>query len=195
MAALLLGPVRKGLDMACARAGTLGSLSGVIDMSSFATYYNLTASPHWQCLLAPDYYDLHLAVLGTAPPAVQSYFEVLQTGGGSGLGKLLVGTGFLNAGSIDASRYAGGFGQIKAVSVTGSATVTVTGLWRKTDGTTATGEGTASVGAGSTTTTLTPPFTDALLVGVTSISAGGGITAGTLYAEAARPTGRTNPPV
>ncbi len=72
--------------------------------------------------------------------------------------------------------------------------MTVTGSWRKTDGTIATGDGTATVAAGNSTVALTPPFTSALLLAVTNVVAGTGMSAGTIYAEAARPSGRTNPP-
>lgn len=184
----------QAISAACATAGIVNELSTIIDLDSFATYYNLTAATKWQCLFAPDLYDLLTAALGKAPSAHNTYFEVLQADASTALGKLVVGTGFLSPGSIDSTKYAGGFGRVKGVSVAGTATVTVSGTWRKTDGTTGTGDGTATMGPGDTTEVLTPPFTSALLLAVTNIAAGTGITGGTIYAEAAAPSGRANPP-
>lgn len=190
----LSAPAFQSLAMACSSAGSAEGLASVVDLDSFASYYNLTATTKWQCLFAPDLYDVLQGALGRPPSAHNTYFEVLQSGAASALGRLIVGTGFSGPASIDSAKYAGGFGQVKGLAVEGSATVTVTGSWRKTDGTAATGDGTATVGAGNSTVTLTPAFTGALLLGVTNIVAGVGITAGTLYAEAARPSGRDNPP-
>lgn len=194
MGASITSGTFQALGAVCATAGTINELSTVVDLDSFATYYNLTATTKWQCLFPPDLYELMKAALGKAPSAHNTYFEVLQSVSPTALGKLIVGTGFLSPGSIDSAKYAGGFGQVKGVSVSGSATVTVTGSWRKVDGTAATGDGTATVNAGDSTVVLTPPFTSALLLAVTNIAAGTGITAGTIYAEAARPSGRSNPP-
>lgn len=186
------GPIN-AIGVACAAAGTANGWSGVADLDSFAAYHNLTTGTKWQLLFPPDFYEVYLAALGRAPSNFNVYYEVLQTGGGDALGKRVIGTGFSSPASIDDSLYAGGFGRVKATGITGSDVVTVAGNWRKTDGTTATGNGTASV-TSSSTFTLTPPFTDALLLGVTNITAAAGLTAGTIYAEAARPSGRTNPP-
>lgn len=182
------------LSSACAAAGTAGGLGSIADLDTFASYYNLTATTKWGCLFAPDFYDFYASALGRTLTAHNTYYEVLQSGSGNALGKLIIGTGFLSPASIDSTRYAGGFGQIKCVGITGSGTVTVGGTWRKTDGSTATGDGTATVAAGDSTVTLTPAFADALFLGASSIGAAAGVTAGTIYAEAARPTGRTNPP-
>ena len=188
----------QAISLACAAAGALNEWSTVVDLDSFASYHNLTTATKWQCLLAPDLYDLMTAAMGKAPSAHNTYFEVLQSGSSTALGKLVVGTGFLSPGSIDSAKYAGGFGQVKGVSVSvsgiGSDTVTVTGSWRKTDGTIATGDGTATVAAGDSIVVLAPPFTAALLLAVTNVVAGTNITGGTIYAEAARPSGRSNPP-
>lgn len=178
------------MNIACAAT----ALDGVVSLDTFATHYNLTTTTKWQCLFAPAFLEVYVDVFGSTPSAHNTYNEVLQSGSSNALGKLLVGTGFLSGSTIDDDKYAGGFGQVKATGITGSGTVTVTGSWRKTDGTTAGGDGTASVTADGTVT-LTPPFTDALLLSVSAMSAGTGITAGTIYAEAKRPTGRTNPPV
>lgn len=181
------------LNVASAASGVALGQSSIVTLDTFATYYNLTDATKWQCLFAPDFLELYADVVGAGPSAHNTYYEVLQSVVANALGKLIVGTGFLSPGSIDSAKYAGGFGQVKATGITGSATVTVTGTWRKTDGTTATGDGTASVSTDGTVA-LTPPFTSALLLAVTNIAAGTGITAGTIYAEAAGPSGRSNPP-
>lgn len=193
LAASLLASSISSLNVACAAAGTANSWTGVADLDSFAGYHNLTTGTKWQCLFPPDFYDVYLAATGLAPTNYNVYYESLQDGSSDGLGKLIVGSGFSSPGSIDNTKYAGGFGQVKATGVTGSDTVTVTGTWRKTDGSTATGNGTATV-SGTSEVVLTPPFTDALLLAVTNITAGGGLSAATIYAEAKRPTARDNPP-
>jgi hypothetical protein len=122
------------------------------------------------------------------------YFEVLQgTDYPNALRKLVVGTGQTAGYTIDAMMYAGGFAHLKWSGVTGSGTATVTGIWRKPDGTTATGNGTANVSGASGAASITPPFTDALILSCSNISVSG-VTAGTLYVEAHRPFGRSNPP-
>jgi len=177
------------LNRACSQAG----ITGADDLNTFATAKN-TAVATWQCLFAPDFLDLYLAVNGTAPSPWNVYFEILQGATyANAMGKLVVGTGFTSGATISSSSYAGGFGQVTASGITGSDTVTVGGTWRKPDGTTETGNGTASV-TGNGTVVLTPPTANDLLLSVSSISAGAGITAGTIYAEALRPAGRTNPP-
>lgn len=191
-AAFLATPIN-AISQACAAAGTANSWSTVADLDSFATYHNLTTATKWQSLFAPDFYELYLAAQGRAPSKHNVYYEVLQTGGGNALGKHIIGTGFSSPDTIDDSLYAGGFGQVKATGITGSDIVTVAGNWRKTDGSSASGNGTATV-TGDGTFVLTPPFTDALLIGATNITVGGSLSAGTIYAEAAAPSGRTNPP-
>jgi hypothetical protein len=184
-------------------AGQAG-LSAVTDIASFATYYNVGAGGAWNALLAPDFASLYYAWKQAYPPNTVCYFEVLQ---GStytnGLGKFVVsgaGAGTFTDGvaipynSAGVANFAGGFGQVKWSGATGSGTITVAGVWMKTDGTVASGNGTVSLSGASGTGVLTPPFTNALLLDVTNITIAAGITAGTLYAEAKRPTGRTNPP-
>ena len=194
LAAAYLSSCLSAMNVACAAAGTANSWTGVSDLDTFAGYHNLTTATKWQCLFPPDFYGAYSAAVGRAPTNYNVYYEVLQSGGGNGLGKLIIGTGFSSPGSIDNTLYAGGFGQVTATGVTGSDTVTVAGTWRKTDGSTATGNGTAAVSS-STTVVLTPPFTAALLLAVTNITAGAGLTAGTFYAEAKRPSARDNPPL
>lgn len=180
------------LSNLCAQAG----ISGVTDLNSFATYYNITHTTKWQCLFAPDFRELYgLWRNGTYPSPHNVYFEVLQGATfTNGLRRLIVGTGETAGYAIDESAYAGGYAQVKWSGASGSGTVSVQGLWRKTDGTTAVGTGTASVSGASGTASVTPPFTGALILTCTSLTVTSGITAGTFYAEAVRPSGRSNPP-
>lgn len=180
----------RDIDSACKAAG----LAGVIGLDTFANYYNITAGP-WLCLFAPDFRELYKGwANGQAPTATNVYFEVLQSVYTNGMRKLVVGGSQTAGQDIDYTKYAGGFGQIIWSGMSGSGTVTVTGTWRKTDGSVATGDGTYAVSGASGTGVLTPPFTNALLLTVTNIAAGGTLASGTIYAEGKRPTGRTNPP-
>ena len=179
------------LNNLAARAG----ISGVSDLNSFATYYNLQASTKWQCLFAPLFRHLYgLWRGGNYPSAHNVYFEVLQ---GSrypnALRKLVVGGSQTAGATIPDTQYAGGFPFLKWSGVSGSGTATITGNWRKTDGTTATGNGSANVSGASGEVAITPPFTGALILSCTNISTSG-ITAGTLYVEARRPSGRIRVP-
>lgn len=187
-----IAPYLSALSNLCAQAG----IQGANDLDSFATYYNLTTTTKWQCLFAPDLRELWgLWRNGNYPSPHNVYFEVLQ---GStypnALRKLVVGTGQTSGYDIPATQYAGGFPQLKWTDVSGSGTVQVAGTWRKTDGTTATGTGSVNVSGASGTASITPPFTGALILDCSGITPAAGITAGTFYVEAVRPTGRTNPP-
>lgn len=189
------GSVLGGLDAVAKKA----AISGVITLENFASYYNYGAGGPWNCLYPPDFRDLFYAAKGKYPIAQNVYFEVLQGGTYSnGLRKLIVGGAQTAGQDIDSTAYAGGVGQVKVSGYTDDNTgvgdtVTVAGTWRKPDGTLTTGNGTATVN-NSGTFVLTPPASNYLLVKVSSISAGAHITAGTIYAEAKRPSGRTNPP-
>lgn len=180
------------LSNLCAQAG----LSGVNDLDSYATYYNLTTATKWQCLFAPDFRELYgLWRNGNYPSAHNVYFEVVQGATyPNALRKIVIGSGQTAGYGIDDSMYAGGFARLKWSGVSGSGTVQVTGLWRKPDGTTTTGTGSASVSGASGTATITPPVSNALILTCTAISPAAGITAGTIYVEATTPSGRVNPP-
>lgn len=179
------------LSALCAKSG----IAGVHDLDTYASYYNLTAAPKWRCLFAPDFRTLYgLCRNGNYPSAHNVYFEVLQgTAYPNALRRLVVGTGQTAGHEINAQAYAGGFPYLRWSGVSGTGTVEVTGLWRKTDGTTSPGTGTVNVSGASGTAVITPPFADALILTCTNITVTG-ITAGTLYAEAWRPAGRANPP-
>lgn len=186
------------MNQACAAAGAELEVEAITDLNSFATYFNLTETTKWDCLFAPDFYDIYSRALNALLSEHNTYFEVLQGATyTNGLAKFQVGGGLTLGATIDSAKYAGGFGQLDLNSITSSApdVVTVAGTFRKTDGTTATGDATATISSGtSSPAALTPPFTDALLLSVSNITVAAGITGGTIYVEAARPAGRTNPP-
>jgi hypothetical protein len=172
---------------------TASGITGVSSMDTFCTYYNVGAGGPWAALLSPDYRTLYgIFNNDTYPTAYNVYFEVLQGATyANGLRSLAVGGAQTAGQDIDSAKYAGGFGQIKWAGATGSGTVTVTGTWRKTDGTLRTAAaGTAALSGATGTAVLTPPAANELLVLVTGIAVDAGITAGTIYAEAARPAGR-----
>ncbi|GIV22144.1 MAG: hypothetical protein KatS3mg023_3895 [Armatimonadota bacterium] len=180
------------LNNLCAQSG----LNGVSDLNTFASYYNIGAGGAWNCLFAPDFRELYgLWSNGTYPNAHNTYFEVLQGGTyPNALRKLVIGSGQTAGYDIDDAKYAGGYAQLKWSGVSGSGNVNVSGLWRKTDGTTAVGNGTISVSTASGTGSITPPYAGALILSCSNINVPAGITAGTFYVEAVRPTGRSNPP-
>lgn len=180
------------LDTLCGAAG----IADVGTLDDYASYYNVGAGGPWNCLFAPDFLGLYASwSLGGAPSAENVYCEVLQgSGAPNALRKHEVGVGNTAGTPISTTTYAGGVGQVKATGVSGSGVVTVTGTWRKSDGTIVTAaSGTCTV-TGDGTVTLTPPYTNALLLTVSEITAAAGLTAGVFYAEAKRPSGRTNPP-
>ena len=182
-----------GLDQVSRRA----AISGVQTLYQFLSYYNTGAGGPWLALAPQEFGELYYGARNQRLTAANVYREVLQGSTYSnGLRKLIVGTGQTAGQDIDSSLHAGGFGQIKWSGATGSGVVTVTGTWRTVAGVIVTGHGTASLSGSSGTATLTPPSTatGGLLVTVTAIAAAAGVTAGTIYAEATKPSGRTNPP-
>lgn len=187
------------LENSCSAAGLGLSISTILGIETFAENYNITDATKWQCLFAPNFRDLWMVWRSSSTPqAYNYYFEVLQGATyTNGLRKLVVvaSTPTQTAGTdIDSTKYAGGYGQIVTTGFAGTSdTVTVTGLWRKTDGTTHSANGTATV-TGNNTYVLTPPAANELLITCTGITAGANITGLTCYVEAKRPAGRTNPP-
>jgi hypothetical protein len=183
----VLQPEYNALVSLCASSG----ISGVSSLDTYCSYYNTGAGGPWSALLSPDFRTLYgILNVGSYPSPWNVYFEVLQgTTYTNGLRKLVVGGSQTAGQDIDPNKYAGGFGQVKWTGVTGSGSASVTGTWRKTDGSTQTGDGAAAIAGASGTAVLTPPFPNALLLSVTNISVTG-LSAGTIYVEAKRPTGR-----
>jgi hypothetical protein len=173
---------------------------GLSNLDSYLTYYNTGAGGPWSALQHKDFRTIFNRAKGGGnyPKAWNLYFEVLQ---GSvytnGLGKFVAtgaGTGnFTDGAAIASGSFAGGFAKVKTSGLTGSGVLTVTGTafdpatkavaTGKTWTATISGNGTMDLDVG------TAPA-DSLIVDVTNITIAAGISAGTFYVEAHKPTGR-----
>ncbi len=189
---------------------TSARLSGVSTFNDYLTYYNVGTGGTWQTMAHAAFKDLHDAWSNGSPcidiwncfyevlqGVVDPYFEQTYT---NALAKWVVsgaGTGALTPGfTIDVTKYAGGFPQLDVVGPTGTGIVTVTGkaydpvtksaaagkTW--TANVTGAGRFALAPGGGSAAPA------NSLIVECTGIAAAAGITAGTIYVEAARPAGR-----
>ncbi len=192
-APLIYAPLSKSLfDRLNSHARRAGDYAG---LDAYLEFLNTGDATKWQALQHSSLYDLWPKLYnGRYPSPENLYFEVLQgVTYANGLRKLVIGTGQTAGASIDSSKYAGGFGKIKVSGSSGSATVTVTGTAFNpaTQSTQAGVTWTAAV-SGDGTVALTPDTApaDSLIVACSNISAGGGLVAGTIYAEAHKPAGR-----
>lgn len=168
-------------------------------LDDYLTYCNITTGP-WQCLQNPFWYTLFGKWLGGSYPSIWNcFYEVLQGGSFQGttftnaLAKFVVGTGFTGGFSIDTTKYAGGFPQVHFTAITGSGLVTVTGTSydpvSKSFQTGMTWTATCSATGVTALAASTAPA-NSLIAAVSAVVCAGGISAGTLYVEAARPAGR-----
>lgn len=203
LAVRLSQSVLEGLNALVRAANIDASITGV---ESFLTYYNTGAGGEWNALMpGPQWRELYYQWKRAYPAIGNLYFEVLEGGTFRGttytnaLGKFVVsgaGTGtFTDGAAVDTTKYAGGIGNLKVSGLTGSGNVTITGTgWNP-----ATNAITASVtwitsvsGDGNTAIVVgggTAPA-DCLINNVTNITIAAGITAGTIFVEAKKPTGR-----
>jgi hypothetical protein len=181
------------------------ALTSVDTVEDYLTYYNIGTGGDWNTLAPPQWRELYYQWRRAYPALYNCYFEILEGGTFRGttytnaLAKFEVtgaGTGnYTNGAAVDYTKYCGGVGKLKVSSLTGTGNVTVTGLGINP----ATGAVTASstwitsiTGDGTTTMTVgagTAPA-DCLLVDVTNVTIAAGITAGTIYVECHKPTGR-----
>lgn len=169
---------------------------GYSTFDAFLTYLNTGDATKWQALAPSNWRDIHYKALGVYPAVNNLYFELLQgTTYTNGLRKLVVSGAVQTAGTdIDSTKYAGAVPYLKASGITGSGVVTVTGTQYDpaTKTTTAGKTWTATVsGNGDFALAVGTASANSLIVAVSSISAAAGLTAGTIYAEAHRPSGRT----
>ena len=122
------------------------------------------------------------------------YYEVLQAVYANALAKLVVaGTAFTAGVVVDQTKYAGGTPQINVTAITGSGLVTVTGTaFNPATQQTVAGVTWTATASSTSVIALTPGTapSNSLIGAVSAISVAAGITAGTIYVEAARPTGR-----
>jgi len=163
------------------------------------TYLNVTHATKWQALQDGRWRAAWVEAFGSNSTPENWYFEVLQ---GSvytnGLRKSVVtgaGTDTETAGAtIDSTLYCGGFPYIVVSGLTGSGVVTVTGTEYnpatkvatagKTWTYTVSGNGTFALAVGTAAT-------DSLIVACSAVAVAAGISAGTIYVEAHRPSGRS----
>lgn len=168
--------------------------AAVVDLESYLYYLNITHATKWQALMPYQWRDIYYKIKNTYPDISNLYFEILQGSVyANGLRKHIVGTGNTAGDSVDTTKYAGGFPKVIASNITGSGVVTVTGTQYnpateaftagKTWTATVTGNGTFALAVGTADT-------DSLIAACSSIAAAAGITVGTIYAEAHRPTSR-----
>lgn len=179
--------------------GAASGYTGVTSWDALLTYYNVTNGPYnWGALAPPDYLAA-MQAMGITPSPLNIYLEVLQGASWQGttftnaLGKDVKATGTDTntlGYVVDPTKFAGGFAYVNVTAITGSGVVTVTGLDQAGNAET----WTATVSA--TGRVLMTPSTHAysLITKVLTIATAAGITAATLYIEANRPAGRTNPP-
>lgn len=184
------------------RALTVTTFSGI---EAYLTYYNIGAGGYWTALMPPGWRELYFAWKRAYPANNNVYFEILQGGTFRGttytnaLGKFVVsgaGAGaFTDGAAVTSANYCGGFGNLKVSGLAGTGNVTITGVGfdpvtglvtsSKTwiTSVTANGDTSLAVGAGSAPA-------NCLLIDVTNITIAAGITAGTIYVEAKKPTSR-----
>lgn len=183
------------------RLAAAAGISGVTDLSTYCSYYNIGAGGPWTCLLPPEFGQLWRAC-GAAGDLdeLAVYCARLQgtTFGltANALGKFVYGGSFSAGTAIDDTLYAGGVGQVKWTGGTGNGVVSVTCVIRLSDGTVLTAQtGTATMTANATGTAAIAVAgkTNFLILSCSAISLGSGITGGTFYVEAAQPSTRTYP--
>ena len=172
-------------------------IAGAATIDSFLTLRNTGEAGKWKILMPPAFGDLWTRLFGETISVNNLWFEITQ---GStytnALGKLVVGTGFTAGTSVDTTKYAGGFPFIVASGLTGTGTVTVTGTaYDPATRTTSTGKTWTFALTTNGTFELVPGGsnaapTDSLIVACSGVAVTGGISAGTLYVESHRPTGR-----
>ncbi len=191
------------IDRHCARFGG----ANYSNLETYLKYLNTGGGGTWTALQdGLAWRDLYYAVKGAYPSNYNCYYEVLQGTtdaeahlSTNALGKFLVsgaGAGaFTDGVAIDSTKYAGGVGSLKVSGLAGSGNVTVTGIGfdpatravttSKTWITSVTGNGDTAIVVGAGTAPA-----NCLLIDVTNVSIAAGITAGTIYVEAKRPSGR-----
>lgn len=171
------------------------------DLDSWLTYLNTGTGTKWQALQEGVAFRAiyNQAKGGSNYPAVcNCYFEVLQ---GStytnALRKSVVtgsGTDTETAGqSIDSTKYCGGFPQLRVSGLTGTGTITIAGTEYNpaTKVATAGKTWTAAVsGNGVVALVVGTAAADSLIIACSAVTIPAGISAGTVYVEAARPSGR-----
>lgn len=168
--------------------------ANVNSVDSFATYYNYGAGGAWNTLWNPIFREIFYAVYGVYPSSANTFYEILKGSRFVNAMGYVQGSTFTDGASIDGTKYAGGVAYATFVSGTSGhvGNFTVTGTWRKVDGTTHTANATVPFSLPSDPYLITPPSANELLIDVTNIVSDGSANTGTgkLYIEAHRPAGR-----
>lgn len=194
-------------------------ITGVGSTDTFLKYYNIGAGGYWNGLQDGRWFrDAYYAAKNAYPSVYNCYFEVLQgtlnasthlyslglgrfvtSGAGAGTftkatleGELVTdGAGF---GKIDGTKFAGGVASVVVSGLSGSGVLTMTGNgYDPVTESIVTGKTWTKTISGNTTYDFDggTGFTgNILLLEVTNVSIAAGITAGTFYIQARRPTGR-----
>jgi len=187
---------------ALARMAAKDTTSLATTFDEFCRYYNIGVGGPYACLLAPEFVQLYaLSGAGTLSQYA-GFFSIKQgTLYANGIAKKVVGGAFTAGTNVNSALYAGGRGRVKWSGMTGSGNITITGTWRKADGTLVLAKtGVYACSAASGTEDLVPNVTDVgtggLLVAVddAGIATSGTLASGTIYVETHEPTGRTYPP-
>lgn len=190
------------ISSACAAYGVANAIATISDIQTFMQYFNYGSGGNWLGLQAPWWRDLYYAVRGSYPDPKCVYFEVLQGASFQGttftnaLAKYIKGTSTLTDGEIiDYTKYGGGSAYIQWSSGSGSGACTITVAGKNQDNAavnyTLSGTwGDSNFNASNSGVALTPSVSNSLITDVTSVTITG-MTAGTFYVEARRPSGRS----
>lgn len=182
-----------------------GVSATITNIETWLDYYNTGAGGNWNCLMPPQWREIYYQWKRAYPAIDNLYFEIKEGGTFRGttytnaLGKFVAtgaGTGtFTNGAAVDTAKYAGGVGNLKVSGLAGSGNVTITGTgWNPATGaitasvtwiTSVSGDGNTALAVGAGTAPA-----NCLINDVTNITTAAGITAGTIYVEALKPTGR-----
>lgn len=174
-------------------------LPNVNNLDSFLKYNNVGSGGTWLALQNPGWLGLASSWQSNqTPSACNMYYEILQgSANPQGMGEFVVGTGYTGGASVPNSSgnplYAGGFPFLNVSGATGSGLVTVTGTaFNPADQSFHTGmTWTATVsGNGEIALSVGTAPANSFIQSVTGITAAAGLTAGTIYVEGHRPTGR-----
>ena len=163
----------------CASVG-----NSITNINAYAAYYNTGLGGSNLCLLAPDWRKTYSAVFNTYPNSQNVYAPPAT------LATIDYGGSITVVSSVDTTKYAGA----------ATATLTTSSL-AGTDLVTCTGTNQHAVSARTwtatpttdSTITLTPTVSGDMIVSVSGITLGGGITAGHFVVAVAPPSGRSYP--
>jgi len=188
----------------------LYGVASVTDLDSYMSFLNVSDTVKWQCLAPPTWRNLNTFF---TPSAKNVYYEVQQGATFvNGLGKgVVTGAGACtytdqanvgelvtyssSTGSIDNTKYAGGFPYALVSGLTGTGIVTVTGHgYDAITQAVVTGTWTATVTGNGLWQLSNVTYPQAALLGVSGIAVAAGISAGTIYVEAWRPIWRSVAP-